>query len=155
MKYSLINYNNELNHWGAGWSAVRGNVFTAGFKQANRNSSWFCQMDLQQVRGSRMEITMRYEVKKVSRECGRRTEKLMNLHFERAGLLMDERDSSFLMMLLREEDHGAQGRFHRCRLFSDCRFLLRQKVPNLSCRARMCSNHVYWKNFGVCWMLSL
>lgn len=85
---------------------------------------------------------MCYEVKEVSRECGRRTEKLMNLHCERAGLLMDERDGSFLMMLLREEDHGAQGRLHRCRLFSDC-FLLRQKGPNLSCRARMCSNHVY------------
>lgn len=46
---------------------------------------------------------------------------------------MDERDCSFLMMLLREEDHRAQGRLHRCRLFSDS-FLLRQKVPNLSCK---------------------
>lgn len=42
---------------------MRSNIFTAAFKQANRNSSWFCQMDLQQVRGSRMEITMCYEVK--------------------------------------------------------------------------------------------
>lgn len=76
MKYSLINYNNELNHWGAEalWEAT----FSRLLSNKQTNLSWFCQMDLQQVRGSRMEITMCYEVKEVSRECGRRTEKLMN-----------------------------------------------------------------------------
>lgn len=111
MKYSLI------NHWGAGWSVVRSNIFTAAFKQANRNSSWFCQMDLQQVRGSRMEITMCYEVKE---------ERMWKENWEAdessfwVSRIVDGREGQLISDDAPQRgDHGAQGCFHRCRLFSD------------------------------------
>lgn len=145
MKYSLI------NHWGAGWSVVRSNIFTAAFKQANK-------LVLVLPDGFAAGQGIKDGDNNV-------------LWSERRENVEGELRSWWIFILSEQDCWWTRGTAHFWWCSSErrsrgtgtfpslqvifWRFLLRQKVPNLLCRARMCSNHVYWKNFGLCWMLSL